>query len=149
MCQKADQGTLDRGTMDQETLTDHTYGHAVPLSMMKPGQRLRVMGIAAGRCANRRLSDLGLIPDTEIEIVQKQGNGPLILAVRDTRIAIGHGVAHKVLVQLVTQQQLQDSPQCSTTIPSKKNLFSIILGNGSVKKDLPAPPEQEVSPWIV
>jgi Fe2+ transport system protein FeoA len=31
-------------------------------------------------------------------MVQNYGNGPLIVLVRDTRIALGRGEAHKVLV---------------------------------------------------
>lgn len=72
----------------------------LPLSMIAPGQRIRLVEITAGRRLRRRLTELGLTPGVEIEIVQDQG-GPLLLAVRDTRLALGRGMAHKIIVRPV------------------------------------------------
>lgn len=95
-------------TTQMQTQTQTKTTTTIPLSMVASGQHLRVIGIAAGRRAKRRLADLGLIPNTELDIVQNQGSGPLILAVGDTRIAIERGIAHKVLVQPFMQQQVQE-----------------------------------------
>jgi Fe2+ transport system protein FeoA len=72
----------------------------LPLSMIAQGQRIRLVEITAGRRLRRRLTELGLTPGVEIEIVQDQG-GPLLLAVRDTRLALGRGMAHKIIVRPV------------------------------------------------
>jgi Fe2+ transport system protein FeoA len=48
----------------------------------------------------RRLAELGLNPGSELRIVQASGGGPLILAVKeDARIAIGQGMASRILVE--------------------------------------------------
>lgn len=77
----------------------HPHTHAMPLTMAAPGQPVQIVSIAAGLRAARRLAEMGLIPGSEIEIMQNQGCGPLLLAIRDTRLAIERGIAHKLLVQ--------------------------------------------------
>jgi len=46
-----------------------------------------------------RLAELGLTPGVEMEVLQNKG-GPILLAVRSTRLAIGRGMANKVMVRL-------------------------------------------------
>ena len=55
--------------------------------------------IDGGRRLRHRLTELGLIPGSVLTIVQNQ-NGPLLIAVRDTRLAIGRGMAEKILVKM-------------------------------------------------
>ena len=76
----------------------------VPLSAVAPGQRARLVRIEAGRHAVHRLSELGLTPGVELEVFHPNGSGPLLLAVRDTRLAIGRGVADRVMVELIGGQ---------------------------------------------
>jgi len=68
-----------------------------PLSTAPLNQKLRVVKVAAGRRATHRLTEMGLTPGVEVKIVQDNG-GPLLLAVRGSRLAIGRCLAHKVLV---------------------------------------------------
>jgi ferrous iron transport protein A len=70
----------------------------LPLSMVAPGESVRLVRIAAGHRLRRRLTELGLIPGVELKIMQDEG-GPLLLAVKDTRLALGRGMAHKIIVQ--------------------------------------------------
>lgn len=72
----------------------------LPLTMVAPGQRVKLVQITAGRRLRHRLTELGLTPGIGLEIIQDQG-GPLLLAVRDTRLALGRGMAHKILVRAV------------------------------------------------
>jgi ferrous iron transport protein A len=48
---------------------------------------------------SQRLAGLGLTVGAMVEVLQNYGRGPLIVAVRDTRIALGRGQADKVLVE--------------------------------------------------
>ena len=68
-----------------------------PLSMAAAGQELRLVEIQAGRRLTHRLAELGLTPGVTLRVVQKNG-GPLLISVRGSRIAIGRGMAHKLLV---------------------------------------------------
>ena len=68
-----------------------------PLALAAEGQRLRVVSLMAGRNLDRRLTDLGLNVGSEISVVQRQGAG-LIVARAAARVAVGAGMAMKILV---------------------------------------------------
>jgi Fe2+ transport system protein FeoA len=68
----------------------------LPLSMAGVGQKVRLQSIDAGRKLTHRLTELGLTPGVELTIIQD--SGPLLLAVRDSRVAVGRGMAHKMQV---------------------------------------------------
>ncbi len=70
----------------------------LPLSLVVPGQRVKLVEITAGHKLRHRLTELGLTSGVELEVVQDEG-GPLLLAVHDTRLALGRGMAHKIMVQ--------------------------------------------------
>ena len=70
----------------------------MPLSMASRGETVRVASIRAGWGLQRRLADMGLTPGTQITIVNCQRPGPVVLGLRGSRLALGHGVAHKIMV---------------------------------------------------
>jgi Fe2+ transport system protein FeoA len=70
----------------------------IPLSLAPAGTPLRLLAIHAGRRLTHRLNELGLTPGVEVTIVHDSG-GPLLLAVRDSRVAVGRGMAHKLRVE--------------------------------------------------
>ena len=51
----------------------------------------------------RRLLDLGLTKGCTFKVVQGSRHGPILVEVRGTRVALGHGLARKVVVEEVTQ----------------------------------------------
>jgi len=72
-------------------------GGFMPLSMVNPGEEVTLMAIHAGRGLQSRLHSMGLFPGVKMKIL-KGGPGPLIVSVRDTRLALGCGMAHKIMV---------------------------------------------------
>ena len=70
------------------------------LSNITAGQNVRLVRVNAGRRFSHRLAELGLTPGVEFSIVQDNG-GPLLICVRDSRIAIGRGMASKISVNLI------------------------------------------------
>jgi ferrous iron transport protein A len=46
-----------------------------------------------------RLASLGFTPGAHLQVVQNYGRGPLIVSLRDTRVALGRGEAQKILVE--------------------------------------------------
>ena len=62
------------------------------------GQLVRLTKIMAGRKLTHRLTELGLTPGVNFEVLHDHG-GPLLLAVRDSRLALGRGMASKILVE--------------------------------------------------
>lgn len=70
----------------------------VPLSKLDVGEIGLVRGLDGGRGFVSRLAALGFTLDAEVIMVQNFGRGPLIVTVRDTRIALGRGEAAKIRV---------------------------------------------------
>jgi len=71
----------------------------VPLTQIPVNTSVTLTKIDGGRRLRHRLTELGLIPGSVLTIVQNQ-KGPMLIAVRDTRLAIGRGMADKILVKL-------------------------------------------------
>ena len=46
-----------------------------------------------------RPNPLGLIPGAKVMVMRNNAPGPVIVAVKDTRLCLGRGVANKVMVR--------------------------------------------------
>ncbi len=71
----------------------------MPLSMVQSGELVQVVAVRAGWGLQRRLADMGLTPGVRVKVINSQGRGPVILDLRGSRLALGHGVAHKIMVR--------------------------------------------------
>jgi len=67
--------------------------------MVQSGEVVQVVNIRAGWGLQRRLADLGLTPGVRVKVINSQGRGPVVLDLRGSRLALGHGVAHKIMVR--------------------------------------------------
>lgn len=70
----------------------------ISLDMLNIGEEARLVTVLGGRWIRRRLSALGLCPGTKVTMIQNAGWGPVILGVMDSRVALGRGMAQKILV---------------------------------------------------
>jgi ferrous iron transport protein A len=68
-----------------------------PLMFCNNGETCTVKDIMGGKALNKRLIDLGMNKGTKVKIVRNEG-GRLILSIEGTRIALGQGMAHKIMV---------------------------------------------------
>ncbi|EXJ17156.1 FeoA family protein [Imhoffiella purpurea] len=68
-----------------------------PLTMASDGERVRIRSLLGGKGLVMRLTELGLNQGTELRVIQRQGAG-LVVARGETRIALGGGMATKILV---------------------------------------------------
>ena len=69
-----------------------------PLSKIRSGQKVRLAGIEAGRGLNSRLAAMGLVPNAEITVVSNGHPGPLVITVKASKVMLGRGMAHKIMV---------------------------------------------------
>lgn len=69
----------------------------VSLTTIPTGKPVRLVKVDGGKRLNHRMAEMGLTPGVEITILQDTG-GPLLLHVRDFRIALGRGMAEKMIV---------------------------------------------------
>ena len=71
----------------------------VPLSMIPEGKTFSISRIKAGRGLARRLMELGFKENTKLTVVRAQHHGPLIVMLNNSRIAMGRGMAMKVMMK--------------------------------------------------
>ncbi|UCC97144.1 MAG: ferrous iron transport protein A [Phycisphaerales bacterium] len=72
--------------------------NARPLSAVRSGEKVRLAGIEAGRDLHSRLMAMGLVPNTEITVVSNKHPGPFVIMVKNSRMVLGRGMAHKIMV---------------------------------------------------
>jgi len=71
------------------------------LSKVAAGEKVVVLALGAGWGLQRRLADLGLTPGVEIKIISSGRPGQVVIDVRGSRLALGRGVASKIIVRVV------------------------------------------------
>ncbi len=76
----------------------------IPLTMAKPGERVEVKNLSGGKTAQGRLASMGLRRGDVLEVISNQGQGRMIVGHGTTRMALGRGVAEKIIVSLATQE---------------------------------------------
>ena len=69
-----------------------------PLTELQAAETGIIQELRGGVGFRSRLAALGFTPGVEIRMVQNRGHGPVIVTLRDTRIALGRGEAYKILV---------------------------------------------------
>ena len=70
----------------------------IPLTQLAAYEKGTVAELRGGRGFVSRLVTLGFTPGAQLAMVQNYGRGPIIVLVRDARIAMGRGEAAKVMV---------------------------------------------------
>lgn len=83
----------------------------IPLGLLSPGERAEIadvgpLGGCGGGCgcgkkgaAGGRVEDMGLRAGKVVEMLSNGSGGPILLKVDESRIALGRGVAMKILVR--------------------------------------------------
>ncbi len=69
------------------------------LDMLPTGAKAKIIGVARPGGWVYRIYQMGLTPGAIIEIVANYGRGPIIIRVMGVEIAIGRGIARRILVQ--------------------------------------------------
>ncbi len=70
----------------------------MPLTMATPGQELTLIDILGGKGIRSKLYSMGLIPGIKLTVLGTRG-GPIMIAINDTRLALGFGMAKKIMVE--------------------------------------------------
>ncbi|NLV20744.1 MAG: ferrous iron transport protein A [Syntrophomonadaceae bacterium] len=68
---------------------------------MRKGQKAVVRSFSKGQGMERRLSEMGIRPGTEIELLEKHPfKGPLLFRVGQSRIVLGRNIASNLEVEI-------------------------------------------------
>jgi Fe2+ transport system protein FeoA len=70
----------------------------MPLSLAAIGKKIRILSVEGGRGLQERLTSMGLGPGSEIEIVRRGAPGPFLVAVKESRLALGANMAQRIIV---------------------------------------------------
>ena len=70
----------------------------IPLAFLGENEVGTIVEIRAGRGLTRRLLAMGIAPGMKVKVLKSSGPGPILVEVGQTRIALGRGVAMKVIV---------------------------------------------------
>lgn len=69
------------------------------LTTLNEGDGGRVNAIDAGRCATKRLYEMGFNTGAPVRII-KNDSGPIIVSLKGNKVALGRGLAGKIMVEL-------------------------------------------------
>jgi ferrous iron transport protein A len=70
----------------------------MPLTMTTPGQEVTLIDIQGGRGLRLKLYSMGLVPGVKLTVLGNRG-GPIMIAMNDTRLALGFGMAKRIIVE--------------------------------------------------
>lgn len=70
------------------------------LALAKEGERVVIKDILGGREARARLASMGLRPGDRLEVISNDGLGRLIIARGSIRLALGRGMAQKIMASM-------------------------------------------------
>jgi ferrous iron transport protein A len=72
----------------------------VTLDQMKKGSKGKIISVLGGRGAAMKLSAQGISPGMTVEKISALRGGPVVLRIGRSQVAIGLGLARKVLVEV-------------------------------------------------
>lgn len=70
----------------------------MPLAMAKAGETVFVQDVVGCKHKQSRLASMGLRSGDRVEIINNPGGGRIILGLENTRLAIGRGMANRIMV---------------------------------------------------
>lgn len=77
----------------------HHFGRVRPLVTLDPGMEGLLEHLDVNKSLQKRFLALGLTPGVRIRVIGSQ-RGPMIIALRDSRLALSQGAASRIYVEL-------------------------------------------------
>jgi len=71
------------------------------LTKIKSGRLVKLASIDGGVNAENRLFDMGFVVGERFDVMNNSGFGPITVNVKGSRLAVGHDLAKKLLVEEV------------------------------------------------
>jgi len=69
------------------------------LSTIPAGRVVKIARLQGGSSFRQRLTEMGLGDGQEISVLSSGSPGPFLLRIKDSKIAIGRGMAEKIMVR--------------------------------------------------
>jgi Fe2+ transport system protein FeoA len=68
------------------------------MSRVGSGETVKLVSLRAGWGLQRRLADMGMTPGVEIKVISSGRPGQVVVELRGSRMALGHGITQKIIV---------------------------------------------------
>ncbi|MBN2116419.1 MAG: ferrous iron transport protein A [Anaerolineales bacterium] len=88
----------------QNIITDRSKSLRA-LSELPVKKRALVRALCGGKGFASRMGTLGFVPGSIVTMMQNYGRGPVLVLVKNVRVALGRGEARKVLVEQLPEEQ--------------------------------------------
>ncbi len=75
----------------------------IPLTTAYPDTKVKVVSLTGGRGFQQHLIDMGMSVGSVIEVIKPGSPGPFLIAAGETRLAVGAGMAKRIMVSLVEE----------------------------------------------
>lgn len=72
----------------------------IPLIMLTPHTKAIIVRLNGGKNFFEKMNSLGIYKGAEIEIINKFHNGPIIIKIGESRLAIGRRMAERIFVRI-------------------------------------------------
>jgi ferrous iron transport protein A len=72
----------------------------LPLAFLSVGKDAVIKQIVGGRGIRYKLNEMGFTQGAVVRAVQNDSTGPMVVSLRESRMAIGRGMAQKILVEI-------------------------------------------------
>ena len=82
------------------------------LSLAACDKKYRVVRILGGTSLHSRLHSMGIVPNETLKVVLRTGGGPMAIAIKGVKIALGRGISHKIEVSEINElSQVSEEPK--------------------------------------
>jgi ferrous iron transport protein A len=75
-----------------------TMAEEVPISRLVNGESGTVKSFTGGRNTLGRCLSMGFTPGSTVTMLENFGSGPVLVKIHDTEVALGRGIAEKIIV---------------------------------------------------
>lgn len=72
----------------------------IPLGFVSEDKKVRIVSIKGGSHLRNRINEMGLREGVDITVI-KNSIGPVIIAIGQTRFALGRGISLKILTESI------------------------------------------------
>jgi len=100
----------------------------IRLSDVRPNTEIVLYKIVGGMGMERKLTEMGLLPGERIKRIDSPSDGPVVLVVKGAKIAIGQGMADKIIVEECGQKKIIKVALAGNPNSGKSSVFNNLTG---------------------
>jgi Fur family ferric uptake transcriptional regulator len=109
----------------------------VSLASTNEGEHVQIKAFSGGKEMQTRLAAIGLRSGDEVEVITNSGYGPLVLALNCKRLALGRGIAQKIMI-IPNRRRKGERPEVrlSQLKEGQKATLVRVTGSGAFRRRL-------------